>query len=1387
MKQYKITLIVKKSITFLIGVVVAWLLFQGNCVAVLGAETTSTARAASIKTAADMAVFPGVTVSPNGMAWTTDYMDKDYEHLPEGYTIEVNASSGLRSLEAGEHYYEAVSEGSVPIKKWVVALPNSQCIHPYPAMNYMGYEAKAGICESFYHAGWLAYCADCGEMVVEMLIYAQSSTVRGITHMPASSGYLYLCPHCYGLEQGTTYQHICKAISYNGYTVSYDKNAPQGAVVSGYMSKTGHMYNNAAAYEGVPVAETVYKDTRLRKNGFTCVGYVFTGWNTRPDGSGTAYYDGQEVLNLGSLDGEEVVLYAQWEYMESTLVIDANGGTYHGQARYQLMKPYGTSYTLQTGLLKPGNGYQVHFETNGGSNVADMRASRAFSHWEAQEGLQGQFRGDTYTFLGNQGSVSTIKAMYQEGVITLPDSSKSNEALAGWYTNAECTEDAFVGKPGEEVSISGDTTLYAKWSRLTLWAYDDYASHSGVGAVDLKWEQKDGQSKFYKLYQSLNGKDWKVIYSGQDIQTSHSVSGQYDTAMQGRQFLVEQTGYYRLSAGGAKGADYSSIYKGGNGGSVAAEYWLQKGDMVTFYSGTAGSGTSGGTNGAAANGGTSTSNEGRGGGAGTEIYVTRNGNRTLLLVAGGGSGANKYYGGSHGGESLTSVGSQVGCSAAYGGGGGGAQGGAAGEYVTHEHTGSASAGGGCYGETVRHYCSDGCYEITEETNGWRTDCYWIGEDYYEEWACSMCGAGTGDYHYHSTVPGGDYSQTIVHVSGGSPPWGTVCCTEEIENKICGYENGQILYYILSCTYKDLASGAVIYAKAPKGGSNYINMNFGCKNQTSAADTNGGNGYARIESRDIGYKEDNALSDVMARDTAAPEPVTDYELSISGEKQLKLTWVKPKDNGTKYYHKVESYKLGNGTVEYIAVSNVTENTLSTGVAGYHYYVDSNPSGSVHKGHQWTESDSMIITMTANVMYLHIAAVDVAGNLGTTANLRLEMDLSLPTDNTYPKSRKLFTQKLLVRDTEFVYYADDKTCYVKADGVTEHSFTAGAYLDGAATRDYQVDSICFQVSNAEHSGWLQTIVPHGDVAKETESFSNSSLFMHISEEGMVHFVPGAGVAKRSSHGRELTLEQGFVVPSGMSSFVVYPQAIAEYQDTQYMSEEAEDVTHGLTIIPDGTLPVIEGLHSLQELNKLDVTDKTGVYELTAYDTGSGLQEFAVTVINKDNHMKETFYCDAEGKLLLNVEKENPLFSGEIIISVIAVDRVGNAQILGEDGLTFTLDTQLYRERNPAENVCKTGDGVILQIQTSGYVERVEVIFPQELIGEQSDLNKVYAYAYPCLRTNEIIPFHVPLGIAEKEYEIIVRAYKDGEMLTSKPTLVVVEGNVLDELRTRIRNNG
>ena len=82
------------------------------------------------------------------------------------------------------------------------------------------------------------------------------------------------------------------------YYVSYDPNKPSNASsnVTGSMSgKTEFRYD---------------KPQNLSDNKYKLTGWTFTGWNTKPDGSGKSYTNGQEVTNLN--DGNDVTLYAQW-------------------------------------------------------------------------------------------------------------------------------------------------------------------------------------------------------------------------------------------------------------------------------------------------------------------------------------------------------------------------------------------------------------------------------------------------------------------------------------------------------------------------------------------------------------------------------------------------------------------------------------------------------------------------------------------------------------------------------------------------------------------------------------------------------------------------------------------------------------------------------------------------------------------------------------------------------------------------------------------------------------------------------------------------------------------------------------------------------------------
>ena len=87
----------------------------------------------------------------------------------------------------------------------------------------------------------------------------------------------------------TDLKSITNAFSINAeYTITFNSNTGSGTMGSQSIS-----YNVATA---------------LNTNSFTKTGYIFAGWNTESDGTGTNYTNGQEVTNIG-----DTTLYAQWE------------------------------------------------------------------------------------------------------------------------------------------------------------------------------------------------------------------------------------------------------------------------------------------------------------------------------------------------------------------------------------------------------------------------------------------------------------------------------------------------------------------------------------------------------------------------------------------------------------------------------------------------------------------------------------------------------------------------------------------------------------------------------------------------------------------------------------------------------------------------------------------------------------------------------------------------------------------------------------------------------------------------------------------------------------------------------------------------------------------
>lgn len=81
------------------------------------------------------------------------------------------------------------------------------------------------------------------------------------------------------------------------YTIHYDANGGTGT-----MSNQEFIYDTPAE--------------PLTTNTFTRTNYVFRGWNTESDGSGTHYDDEEEVRNLSNIDDDIITLYAEWWKIE---------------------------------------------------------------------------------------------------------------------------------------------------------------------------------------------------------------------------------------------------------------------------------------------------------------------------------------------------------------------------------------------------------------------------------------------------------------------------------------------------------------------------------------------------------------------------------------------------------------------------------------------------------------------------------------------------------------------------------------------------------------------------------------------------------------------------------------------------------------------------------------------------------------------------------------------------------------------------------------------------------------------------------------------------------------------------------------------------------------
>ncbi len=284
-------------------------------------------------------------------------------------------------------------------------------------------------------------------------------------------------------------------------------------------------FNGNGSTSGSTASMTMAKDEskKLTANGFSKTGNSFTGWNTKANGSGTAYTNKQSVKNLSTTNGATVTLYAQWTPYVLKVYYNANGGTpssvvINSKTCYNKVVSSSNQNLIHSETKSETNPYYQTFKYNTAKDLVNAssfglsRTGYTFDGWNTNASgtgttydqtteylptklasnlttgdrtltLYAKWKPVTYTvsYNANGGSGAPGNQTKTYGVdLTLSSTkpTRTGYTFNGWNTNSSGTGTNYAS--GGKYTGNANLTLYAKWTPNTYTV--TYNANGGSGA-----------------------------------------------------------------------------------------------------------------------------------------------------------------------------------------------------------------------------------------------------------------------------------------------------------------------------------------------------------------------------------------------------------------------------------------------------------------------------------------------------------------------------------------------------------------------------------------------------------------------------------------------------------------------------------------------------------------------------------------------------------------------------------------------------------------------------------------------------------------------------------------------------------------------------------------
>lgn len=299
------------------------------------------------------------------------------------------------------------------------------------------------------------------------------------------------------------------------YNIVFNSNKPSSAT-SSVTGSTASMNN--IAYD---------TSITLNKNGYSLSGWKFVGWNTKADGSGTSYTDGQSVSNLTTTDGATITMYAKWVQGDGDLVTANKGtgisdttgtGTYKDGASVSLGAIVATGYTWKANESTTG-----WFDSTG--KKVSSNQNYKFTMTPGAKTYTAKATANTYTIKYNKnksdatGTIADSTYTYDvKGALRTNVFTATGYKQTGWNTKADGSGAHYDA--GKAIDVINWTDLDGKVINL-------YA----------EWEKQSYVVTYIDVVNDKNGKELgrttkQISYgskvSGSDIGTDKTLGTYYD-------------------------------------------------------------------------------------------------------------------------------------------------------------------------------------------------------------------------------------------------------------------------------------------------------------------------------------------------------------------------------------------------------------------------------------------------------------------------------------------------------------------------------------------------------------------------------------------------------------------------------------------------------------------------------------------------------------------------------------------------------------------------------------------------------------------------------------------------------------------------------------------